>query len=144
MKSAARRHIAVLAVKMVILFPICPTSPEVTTWFMLTSIQLTFLRLALTKIKSDFTHSFPFHLKAAMFLLFLPLVGFLPLTSSPIPITTSVHLHVKEVHVYLCATNFTALNHFPAPLQTAAWVPVQWHRLYSHFLCCCIHKYEKK
>ena len=110
MKSAARRHIAVLAVKMVILFPICPTSPEVTTWFMLTSIQLTFLRLALTKIKSDFTHSFPFHLKAAMFLLFLPLVGFLPLTSSPIPITTPVHLHVKEVHVYLCATNFTALN----------------------------------
>lgn len=106
MKSAARRHIAVLAVKMVILFPICPPSPEVTIWFTLTSIQLTFLRLALTKIKSDFTHSFPFHLKAAVFL-FLPLVGFLPFTSSP---TTCVHLHVKEVHVYLCATNFTAFN----------------------------------
>jgi len=38
MKSAARRHIAILTVKVKILFLICPPSQEVATWFMMTSV----------------------------------------------------------------------------------------------------------
>lgn len=69
-----------------------------------------FCLLTLGKIKSDFTLSSSFHLKADMYLLFLLSVCFLPLTSLPVPITTCVHPRVTEVHIYLCATNFTALN----------------------------------
>lgn len=69
-----------------------------------------FCLLALTKIKSGFTLSSPFHLKAAMFLLFLLLMCSLSLTSLPVPITICVHPRVTEVHIHLCATNFTALN----------------------------------
>lgn len=100
-----------------------------------------FCLLTLAKIKSDFTLSSPLHLKAAMYLLFLLLVCFLPLTSLPVPITTCVHPHVTSIFVLSTLQHSTR---FPALLQAAAWFPLQWHCLHSHCLWCCMHKYEIK